>query len=310
MQICPTEILLPLIPAHRPLLEEWAHVYRKEIIKEHAAAGPEKCQQLLAKKLTQKSVEIYQQTGTQRWKSFLNYLQLPVWLVVIETIRRMCGTRKGLIGMVQNSWNENLLGEMSTNDKESMSEPNDSQLDFASNDSQTLPLEDKQMLEDVVEAPVVPIEPSLASEGALWFPDLLIPDPHVILPFILSATMFANISYQERTRKRTGWKLGAFQRRMGNAIKIVVLAVGPLTLAMPSAIHIYWISSSAFALANNILLDRYLPFSKTVQPSKPEIPKRDGQENSIRWERQAQHYQPVRRRKELNRSQKSLSSRK
>lgn len=293
----------------RPLLEGWAHIYRKQIIKEHAAAGPEKCQQLLAKKLTQKSAEIYQQTGTQRWKSMLNFLQFPVWLIVIETIRRMCGTREGLIGMVQASWNEKLLGEASTNDKGSMSEPSDLELDFASNDSHTLPLEGKQMLEDVAGAPVVPIEPSLATEGALWFPDLLIPDPQLILPFMLSATMFANIRYQERTRKKRGWQLGALQRRIGNASKIVVLAVGPLTLTVPSAIHVYWISSSAFALVNNIFLDRYLPVSTAVQPFGPKTPERGGEENSIGWERQTQQIQSTQEQKERRRSRISLSSR-
>ena len=39
----------------------------------------------------------------------------------------------------------------------------------------------------------VPLEDSLSTGGALWFSDLLAPDPFFILPTILSSAMFASI---------------------------------------------------------------------------------------------------------------------
>ena len=288
---------------HRPLLEEWAHIYRKQIIAEHAALGPKACQKLLAKKLTKKSTEIYRNTGTQRWKGSLNFLQLPIWLTLIETIRRMCGTREGLLGILQNSLNEISPAAIPENHEDSITEPSQSQHVSDVDDSQILPLQDIQGPKNLV---TVPVEPSLATEGALWFPDLLSPDPHVMLPFILSAIMFANISYQQRTIKRAGWKLGAFQRRMGNAVKIVILAVGPLTLQMPSAIHVYWISSSIFALANNILLDWYMPTSKTVQSYKPQNSKMTGPLTPVKSNSETHQLRAIPERKRPNRSPKSL----
>ncbi|KAL9027428.1 MAG: hypothetical protein Q9196_004047 [Gyalolechia fulgens] len=214
----------------------------------------------------------------------------------------MCGTPGGLIGMIQDGLNKSLSENSQVDDKKSISEPARLQSVFETNDWKMPPSEAVKVREDIVEAPAVPIEPSLATEGALWFPDLLVPDPHLILPFILSATMFANISYQERTAKKTGLTPGAFQRRLGNAFKIVVLAVGPLTLAVPSAIHVYWISSSAFALASNIVLNWYSP---TVQPRKPKRAERGEEQTSIVWESEARQIRSILEQRQRNKSQTS-----
>ncbi|KAL9004870.1 MAG: hypothetical protein Q9188_002331 [Gyalolechia gomerana] len=276
-------------------------------MEEHAAEGPKACQKRFAKMFSHKSAEIYKRTGTQRWKSFLTYLQLPVWLTVIETIRRMCGTSGGLLGMIQDSLNKSFSENTQVGDTQSISEPGRLESVFETNDWKMPPPELVKVPGDIDEASVIPTEPSLATEGALWFPDLLVPDPHLILPFILSATIFANISYQERTAKKGGLTPGVFQRRLGNAFKIVVLAVGPLTLAVPSAIHVYWISSSAFALANNILLNRYSP---TVQPRKPRESERGDEETSIVWESEARQIQPILQRRQQKKGQTAPSNHK
>lgn len=288
---------------NRPLLEAWAHVYRKKIKEEHAAKGPKACQKLFVKQFSQKSAEIYKMTGTQRWKSFLPYLQLPVWLTVIETIRRMCGTSGGLLGMIQESLDKSSPQNTPVDDSQSLSKS--SQVETASeiDDWKMVQSNDSKLPEDIFEASVVPVEPTLSTEGALWFPDLLIPDPHLILPFILSATMFANIAYQERIARKGSLTPSAFQRRLGNSFKIVILAVGPLTLAVPSAIHIYWISSSAFALANSVLMNWYSPI---LQPRKPQKSDRDEGATQIVWENEARQIQSIIQRRQQN--QKSVRS--
>ncbi|KAL8938165.1 MAG: hypothetical protein Q9216_004042 [Gyalolechia sp. 2 TL-2023] len=288
---------------NRSILEAWANVYRKKIMEKHAAAGPRACQKLFAKEFSHKSAEIYKRTGTQRWKSFLPYLQLPVWLTVIETIRRMCGTTGGLLGIIQDSLNKSLSNITPVDNTENTSEPGP--LESVVDNLQSAPSEVMTGPGDRFEISVVPIEPSLATGGALWFPDLLISDPHLILPFILSATMFTSISYQEHTAKKRGLTPGAFQRRLGNALKIVALAVGPLTLAVPSAIHVYWISSSTLTLGNNFLLNWY---SSTAQSQRPKKSERGDQESSIMWESEARQIQSILERRQQKKGHTDLPS--
>ncbi|KAI4184216.1 MAG: hypothetical protein L6R41_004898 [Letrouitia leprolyta] len=202
----------------------------------------------------------------------------------------MCGTRGGLLGMLQDGLKKSVSDETVADDPNSVSESSQWETIFETSNSEMAPPSVEKVLADISEVSAVPIEPSLSTEGALWFPDLLVPDPHLILPFILSATMFANITYQERIAKKGSLTLGTFQRRLGNSFKIVVLAVGPLTLAVPSAIHVYWISSSAFALANNILLNWSSPI---VQPRKPKQSDRDESETPIVWGNEARQIQSI-----------------
>ena len=170
---------------------------------------------------------------------FVPLLQLPIWLGFIETIRRMSGAHAGLIGLVMNA--------SSSSDAKAATDT----------------------LQTVAEGGGVPIETTFAIEGALWFPDLLVPDPFLILPFVLSASMLANIYYQERQKLIRSTIVTTFSRRLTNALKLIALAVGPLTLNLPSAMLVYWISSAGTALAQSILMDRYRPLSPAVQPCKP-----------------------------------------
>ena len=179
------------------------------------------------------------------WKTtLLPLLQLPVFLVVIEAIRKMCGEKQGLFGMFTNTvsgWFG--AGEVDT----------------------TLPAG-----LDAVEK--IPIEASFATEGMLWFPNLLLPDPNLGLPFILSGVILINIFSKGpivagATDGQNKWQK-RFQRSMG----VFALAIGPLTFNIPSAMLIYWISSSAFAYGQSVLLDKLMPIKKPVQACKPKRP--------------------------------------
>ena len=229
--------------------------------------GPKETHRLLSKMLMRKSNEIYARTGTQRWKSFFPYLQFPIWLTAIETLRRMSGAQEGLVGLLQKSvtWGE--PDDPLFDRKPTKSMPFGEQA-FEEENLQTPPDHADGLPSELIEPPVVPIEPSFATEGALWFPDLLAPDPQLILPFVLSITLLANITHVEQTARKLNTKQTTFRRRLGNAFKIVALAVGPLTLSMPSAIHLYWISSSVFALAYNALMNWYWPLVVGVKPCK------------------------------------------
>ncbi|KAL8901191.1 MAG: hypothetical protein Q9207_005321 [Kuettlingeria erythrocarpa] len=286
---------------HQPLIQAWTHKFRDEVMKEHAAEGPIKCQKLVRKKLLKKCAEIYRQTGTQRWKSFLGYLQIPVWLTLIETIRRMCGIREGLLGMLQSRFFGSNQDATVPNERENMAETALSERISSFEDSQMSSTEGVDILEGIGKDPLIPLESSLATEGALWFHNLLLPDPHMALSFILSGSLFANILYQERRAKKLGWKPSAMQRGLGNFFKIAAFAVGPLTLSFPSAIHLYLISSSIFGLANTVLLNCYLPLATTSQPPNPEPSELGQKVTPNTWEIQSKQVHKIRKRQDPRR---------
>ncbi|KAI4180306.1 MAG: hypothetical protein LQ346_007026 [Caloplaca aetnensis] len=270
-------------------------------MKEHAAEGPIKCQKLVRKKLLKKCTEIYRQTGTQRWKSFLGYLQIPVWLTVIETIRRMCGSREGLLGMIQSRFFGSNQEVTVPNEREDKAETALSEPISTIEDLQMSSTEGIDNFEGIGENLLIPLESSLGTEGALWFHNLLLPDPHLTLSFLLSGSLFANILYQERRAKKRGWKPSATQRGLGNFFKIAAFAVGPLTLSFPSAIHLYLISSSVFGLANSVLLNRYLPLETTSQPPNPESSELGQKVTPNAWESQSKQVHKIRKRRDPRR---------
>lgn len=108
---------------------------------------------------------------------------------------------------------------------------------------------------------------SLATEGALWFPNLLEPDPMLILPFVLSGTVLLNITgtgSRANNENQKPWQKG-FQR----SLKIVALCMGPLTLQVPSAMLVYWISSSGLGYLQAVILDKVMPMPTPAKPCDP-----------------------------------------
>lgn len=230
-----TTLILPLgIYARRtnqeqmalsPLIYSWTHQLRRETMREVGHLGPVAAQRTLVKKMRKKRNEIYSRWGCGTWKTYLSWMQLPVWLTAIEAVRKMCGKESGLLGLIFGSSSEG------------------------------------KEIQEALRASGV--ELTLADEGALWFPNLLAPDPMLLLPFMLSGVMFLSLSHNATKNPSVG------QRRVMNTLKIVALAVGPLTLQVPSAMLVYWISSSSLALGQAFLLEKLIPVKPPVVPCKP-----------------------------------------
>lgn len=107
----------------------------------------------------------------------------------------------------------------------------------------------------------IPIEESFATGGALWFPDLLVADPQMILPFVLSGAILLNLYNAPGN--------SIWQKRLKRSLGLVGLAIGPLTLQVPSAMLVYWISSSMMAHMQAAVLNKVMPVKPPVTPCKP-----------------------------------------
>ncbi|KAF0877907.1 mitochondrial inner membrane protein OXA1L [Crocuta crocuta] len=86
--------------------------------------------------------------------------------------------------------------------------------------------------------------PSLQTGGLLWFQDLTLSDPTYILPLVVTATMWGVLELGAETGVQSSdlqW--------MRNVIRVMPLAVLPITIHFPTAVFMYWLSSNVFSLA-------------------------------------------------------------
>ncbi|XP_004584962.2 mitochondrial inner membrane protein OXA1L [Ochotona princeps] len=85
--------------------------------------------------------------------------------------------------------------------------------------------------------------PSLQTGGLWWFQDLTVSDPTYILPMIVTATMWGVLELGAETGVQSSdlqW--------MRNVLRVMPLAVLPITIHFPSAVFVYWFSSNLFSL--------------------------------------------------------------
>ncbi|OAK95879.1 hypothetical protein IQ06DRAFT_319976 [Phaeosphaeriaceae sp. SRC1lsM3a] len=157
-------------------------------------------------------------TGQISW----TLAQIPIFFAMAETIRQKCGARDGLLALTTSV--------------------------FRSEDTQTA-------VNDAAVTTSAWFEPSLATEGILWFPDLLIPDPTGILPFIVSGLMFTNVYITKNTVQNDASWPGAIRK----VLLGVSLLVGPLCQDLPAALMLYWASSTSSVMLWNAWLDWRYP---------------------------------------------------
>lgn len=241
--------------ALQPLRHAWSHQLKHQVFAQHAASGPAVCQRIWSRALKQKTKEIDARMGTQRWKDFLPWAQVPVFLLVIETIRKMSGVHDGLLGLLAKALRR-AAGSAEIIADRNLLLAGEGEGGGGGLEEQGLPLS--------IDTPsLIPTISSFTSSGALWFPNLLLPDPLSILPFLLSSTLLANIILQ---RRRSPTQPSKWGRRYLNAMTVLAVLVGPLTLQLPAAMHVYWLSTSTLAIAQNLLLEKYWPRQTPIIP--------------------------------------------
>ena len=174
----------------------------------------------------------------QHWKLWLVFTKFPIWYVMMETIRRMTGTEEGFIGLVRS-----VVGKR---DYSGFPEPS------------------------------AFVEPSLATGGVLWFTNLQGADPYLILPFMLSITLFIrarrgygsiNVVFKPRmediakeyAKDPETPNLRKKQLRLQRTTEVLALAAGPATLQFPSAMLLYWISTSVYEHSTALILRKWMP---------------------------------------------------
>ena len=171
------------------------------------------------------------ENGIHLWRTRIAYINVPVWFMMMETVRRMTGNEDGMLSLIGKS-----LAALEGKENPGLSTTDE----------------------------VIPIEPSLATEGMLWFDNLMIPDSTWILPFALSGIMYTMYSCSAGVliSYPVPWatldhanRVESFNLQRLKYKKFGSLAIVPATLMFPSAMLLYWFSS---ALASLLLSYRYV----------------------------------------------------
>ncbi|KAF3766509.1 hypothetical protein M406DRAFT_339700 [Cryphonectria parasitica EP155] len=207
-------------------------------------------------------------------------LSLPIFLSNLEVIRRMCGGPRGLLGnLMFRSSNRDITTQEVTEATQPVPIPASS-VDLSSS-ATDLSQATVSVSPDALAS--ISMEPSFATGGCLWFPDLLVSDPYHVLPIAVSAVLVLHMIPETTAARRELFGLSpvagdknasllgqtrgrrAFQRTM----LIMALAIGPITMDMPAALHLYWLSSASFSLAVSKGIKVLLPIPKhTIKPCR------------------------------------------
>ncbi|KAL4944220.1 hypothetical protein BDV06DRAFT_112700 [Aspergillus oleicola] len=225
-----------------PLQMAWRDHYQNEAARKAHTERPmsqSEAMRLVAKQGREKYNELRRRWGLVRYYPAMSFLQLPVWISIMESIRAMSGNSSGLAPY--------LLSLLSSS---------------ASNS----------------DAVHLAVEPTLATEGALWFPDLLAGDPTGVLPVLLTVSVLTNVS--------RGWKSPTFKsiadmpraqmrrelafRSLKIFVQVLALNVGFASYAyqMPAALMIYWITSTNIATLQTALLQKFMFPYPSLKPWK------------------------------------------
>ena len=89
-------------------------------------------------------------------------------------------------------------------------------------------------------------EPSMASEGTLFFPDLSVPDATQLLPILSSMSWLVNVEM--------GGVYWAAYPMARLAARLSAVAFIPLAEALPSGVLLFWLTSNCFAMGRGALL--------------------------------------------------------
>lgn len=91
----------------------------------------------------------------------------------------------------------------------------------------------------------------LSVGGFGWVPNLTVVDSTLILPITFGLLNLANIELAALTKPA---QPNRFQTVVSNVFRVVVIAMVPVAASVPSCLTLYWTASSAYSLAQNLIL--------------------------------------------------------
>lgn len=248
----------------QPLRQALARTKRDDVLKEmHKQGGARSPKE--AQTRTMAGVKQTVNELDSRWKVTLKgqvgwtLIQIPIFFTMAEVIRKMCGARDGLLALTASSFRH--MKDWVTSGSEAATSAGATSGALQASNALAAPeaLSVARALNDTTDTNTLSslstlasnpfFESTLATEGMLWFPDLITPDP--FLPFIVSGLMFSNIYFSKNAPTS--------DKNWPNAIRRVLLGVslliGPLCQNLPAGLMLYWAGSTTSVMVWNKWLD-------------------------------------------------------
>lgn len=209
---------------------------RAKAVEDRLYMRPQEAQEQLSRELGKRTADLYKEWKiSQTTINVLPLVQFPIWIALMEATRNICGVNMGLL---------RYLNPMPDKD-------GGSSLDLPG------------------------VEPSLATEGAFWFPNLLAGDPTGILPVILGLTIFTNVrlgfpkmtaaELSDQNKMQMWVSTFLWGAKKGLMFMGAWIALTAYTTGMPAGMMLYWIVSSNTAMLQNMFLDKCLFVSKPLE---------------------------------------------
>jgi mitochondrial inner membrane protein COX18 len=221
----------------QPLLQAWLVKNKHIIYLEHAHNKDANfLRRTLAKAQRQRKEELVERWACGWFKRTSNiFISLPIFFSIMEVFRRMAGLDQMFFSQ--------LINRIVPERVDSAVISAWKKIAGVGPDAQSV------------------VEQSFATEGMLWFPNLMVPDPTGYLSGIVMGLNVANVWWSSRKsrRARGGSRINKIQGGFRVVVMGVMVLIYPLTLNMPAALLLYWGSSSAITLAQHMLLDIFRP---------------------------------------------------
>ncbi|KAJ5748136.1 uncharacterized protein N7511_009832 [Penicillium nucicola] len=209
-----------------PLLQSWAAHYQADA---RRFANVTDAKRYLNSHMTKRTLSLRKHWKVNPFYRPVTFLQLPVFLTLMESLRCMSGNNNGILLRLLSYW-------------EGSADPTQA--------PQSLHLT---------------IEPTLATEGALWFPDLLVGDQTGILPVLLTASILHNVT--SNWKKKTLLSVAdlpslqmykeSFLIGLRSFVQVMAVYVGTACFfsQIPVALLLYWITSTNVATLQSWYLE-------------------------------------------------------
>ncbi|KAK1596104.1 membrane insertase OXA1/ALB3/YidC [Colletotrichum navitas] len=212
---------------------------------------------------------LFKERGCQNWKAWAPALGIPIWFLMSETLRRLCGARGGWLSLLSGNYKD--AAQPAADAAASLSEQASAPLSSS-----------VQAVSDGLQSLGSTVEAGMANGGMLWFTDLTVADPTMALPGMLMLTMgYAMFPRQEEMRKLV-FDLGNSQVYMTPGLKwrvrlqrgllVSAILVPALCSNLPAGLFLYWIASMAFSQVSGKVVDVVFPKPRAVQPCRRKEP--------------------------------------
>lgn len=250
----------------QPLLGTWTAL--------HKARRPDRISRAA---YTRKShSRIFKERGLQVWKAWAPTLSIVPWLLMTDATRRMTGAGGGLISLFSGQYTEQQQPQQPQKSQGPAPDEGTSASQSDPSVSLTTTAADAQSQADISSF----VEPTMAAGGALWFPDLTLPDPYVILPMVWAGTLcwalipetpaarraFFNLSHDLSAVKTISHTSTQWAMRLRRGALLVSIGMPMIAMNLPAGMLLYVVSSSLWAQLNSWILNRYMPFKSPWEP--------------------------------------------